>query len=208
LYTAHAYGELNEPLERARYIWNFGNGVTTEGENVLHHYDYPGEYVVFLTVSNIDVTKLSGTDRMIVTALPAKIRIIEATPEFVTLENYDDRELDLSFWIIQSNVGSFTLPENTIVLAGGILILSYDVARLGIHDLSILYPNGESASTYTPIVKRTVLPPPVVIAPVVVEKVIIEEDPVSMQPASVILAKNEKSSSNWFIALISTKATM
>lgn len=204
VFIGHAYGDIGEPLERSRHIWNFGDGSTIEGERVLHHYDYPGEYVVFLSVSNVDVTKYSSTDRIIVTALPAEIRIKDVNPEFIILENYGDRELDLSFWIIKSGFDQFILPENTIALGGRDLILSYDITHLGVpnkYDVSILYPNREMASSYKQIIiQNNIESPPVVIKPVVIKEEIIEV--VEIQPATVVLAKKSDNNSGWFLALI------
>lgn len=209
VFEGRAYGELNEPLLGARYMWNFGNGRTSEGESVLHHYDYPGEYVVFLTVSNIDVTKYSATDRIVVTALPADISITTAVSEYITLTNSGNRELDLSLWILRSGLSKFTLPENTVVLSQTDLILSYTVTELGVpnqYDVELLYPNGLPAFRYLPEVQSVISPEPFIIKPVVIKKIVteefVEENIESEQPAAVVLAKKEEGNSSWFFALI------
>lgn len=208
IYEGHVYGELHEPLEGARYMWNFGNGRVTEGDKVLHHYDYPGKYVVYLNVAHLDYTKYSASDRIIVTAKPADISITSAVPEYITLTNFGDRELDLSFWILRSGLSKFTLPENTVVLPQSDVIFSYTVTGLGVpnqYDVELLYPNSVSAFRYFPEILSNVVPVPVVIKPIIIESVempIFEEKIVTEQPAAVILAQDREKNGGWFLALI------
>lgn len=148
VFDGQSFGLKNEPLENARYSWNFGNGETKEGQSVLHHYTYPGEYVVILNVSS---GKYSASDRAIIEALPADIVISDVTPQFIELSNDGSRELDLSFWRLRGGNEYFTLPKNTFVLSHKKLILDVSVTGLDTHDVSgvaLLYPNGVIAYEY------------------------------------------------------------
>lgn len=136
------------------YRWNFGNGVVREGKKVLHQYNYPGTYVVW--VSGVTVDKLSATDRIVVKAQSADILVSKVTPEALTLTNNTNRELDLSLWSVRDNERVFMLPQNTIILAGASITLQNTITGLDTtlpDRIALLYPNGHIASAYgdTPI---------------------------------------------------------
>ena len=56
-----------------KYTWDFGDGMTSEGQEVTHLYDQPGEYIVNLTVSDNN----GASDYALV-----KVRVID--PEIIT----------------------------------------------------------------------------------------------------------------------------
>ena len=162
-FRAKAVGAEGELLDRPRYIWNFGNGVTAEGRDILHHYTYPGRYVVTLTVASGPYTAM---DRIVVRALPADIVISAATSAYVELFNRDTRELDLSFWRLRRGETHFTLPEYTVVLPGskirfpqGVTGLSYDA------NVALLYPNGMTAVSGTESTTESLVLPQTAVAP-------------------------------------------
>ena len=99
LFKAVAVGLEKEPLKNARYVWSMGDGSKKEGESVLYTYKYPGQYVVFLTVTS---GIYSATDRIIVEAMPADVIIsqVNFADGFLELYNRSNYELDLSWWII------------------------------------------------------------------------------------------------------------
>ncbi|MCW9054538.1 MAG: lamin tail domain-containing protein [Candidatus Pacebacteria bacterium] len=141
-----AAGLLGEPLAGARYLWNLGDGSTREGESVLYHYQYPGEYIVVLNVSS---GEFSATDHIVVSALPALVYITEATPAYVALTNKSDRTLDLSWWILKSGSDTFMLPEYTSILPGHTLRFAASVTGLrpqGASDTELQYPNGRAVT--------------------------------------------------------------
>lgn len=61
LFEGAALGFKEEPLENARYLWNFGDGSFAEGKNVRHFYKYPGEYIAVLDVAS---GQYSASDRV------------------------------------------------------------------------------------------------------------------------------------------------
>lgn len=152
LFEGKAFGLLKKPLENARYIWNFGNGETKEGQNVLYYYQYPGEYVVILTVSS---GEYSATDRIIVNARKADIVISKVEDNFIEIHNKSEKEINLSWWQIRSGDKKFMIPKDTIILPNKKLIFSADTVKLGVfikEDISLLYPNGEEAVLFFDIV--------------------------------------------------------
>lgn len=142
-FTGVGLGLMEEPLIGARYLWNFGDGARKEGEVVLHHYRYPGTYVVVLDVSS---GKYSATNRIVVTAFPAQVRVVDAHTDAITLRNDDSRELNLSWWVLEVFGKQFSIPEHTILLPKKEVTLASDVTDLSpgtLSDVVVRYPNGE-----------------------------------------------------------------
>jgi len=159
VFEALAVGLEKEPLQNARYVWSFGDGDTKEGENVLHNYQYPGEYVVVLNISS---GKYSASDRIVVKALPADIIIsnIDNEKGFLELQNNSNYELNLSWWMIKSENNYFTLPKDTIILANKKMILPSKITGLNFPDINqtfLLYPNGETVFQYGKIVANPLI---------------------------------------------------
>ena len=50
-FTGYAEDMSGEPLEGARFVWNFGDGSTGEGKSIFHAYRFPGSYTVFMDSS-------------------------------------------------------------------------------------------------------------------------------------------------------------
>lgn len=151
VFEGEAEGKAGVPLKdtEARFRWSFGDGVVLHGKRVLHHFRYPGEYVVVLTVSN-EATFQSASDRLLVTARPALIEIVEANPTYIELHNTDQHEIDLSRWILTDGTTAFSIPENTFFLPGRSIRFSGEVTGLskaGI-DTALLYPNTLPAVEY------------------------------------------------------------
>lgn len=141
-FRGKALGLKKEPLTEARFLWNFGDGTIKEGEAVLHVYRYPGDYIVILTVSS---DKYAASDRIVVTAIAAKISISFADGSKIGLTNHSNAELDISWWKLQSGNASFTLPKDTAILPNSTLTLAFEVtglAPINLRDVALLYPNG------------------------------------------------------------------
>jgi len=151
-FDGKAFGIENKPLENAIFLWNFGDGVIKKGQKVLHSYNYPGRYVVFLDVAS---GEFSTTDRISVIALPADIIISnvgsDLNKNFIELYNRTNRELDLSWWRLQVDNNFFTLPKNTIILSNEKIIFSKNVTNLNVINdskINLLYPNGSLAVSF------------------------------------------------------------
>lgn len=154
LFEGEAQGFTKEPIENARYIWNFGDGEIKEGQNVLYAYKYPGEYTVFLDVVS---GKYTAHDRIKARAVPAEIQISNiksGVDGFLELHNLSKEEINLSWWRLRVGNNHFTLPEHTYILPDKKVIFSADTTGLsvvvGSNDISLLYPNGEIAVKYQP----------------------------------------------------------
>lgn len=166
LFEGRALGFQKEPLENARYVWNFGNGETKEGQNVLHYYKYPGEYAVMLSISS---GQYSASDRIIVNAYPAELVISKVEDDFIEIFNKSKQELNLSWWQIQSGSKRFMIPKDTIILPNKKLIFSSDITKLDAslkENMSLLYPNGAEAVSF----EQIKIPQKIVAAKVVTAK--------------------------------------
>jgi len=137
----NADGELIE--SNVRYIWNFGDGQTAEGERVTHAWKHPGRYALVLDVA---YNKSAVSDRVTVTAREAGISISVDEEGNVSLQNGSRLDLDISFWHLQSLGLHFTIPENTFLLGGETVVFYRDTTELPLsEDVALLYPNGAIA---------------------------------------------------------------
>jgi len=148
VFKGEAIGILGEKLMGARFMWNFGDGMRTEGAQILHYYRYPGEYIVTLSVSSGEYT---ASDRIQVSVREAKIVISRASPEVITIGNLDEYEIDLSWWLVAVEGVFFMLPEHTVILPQHEIHLSSGIT--GLHpindrEVGLQYPNGEAVSLY------------------------------------------------------------
>jgi len=150
IFKGEAVGLDKKPIVNPRYLWNFGDGGTKEGESVLYAYNLPGDFVVVLDVSS---GKLLSTSRVTIKVIGADIAIsdvVNGTDGKIELVNNSNQELDLSWWRIESGGHFFSLPKNTKILARGRLPLSAKVLGFSVDDkdLAILYPNGSLSYKY------------------------------------------------------------
>ncbi|MBI2476413.1 MAG: lamin tail domain-containing protein [Candidatus Taylorbacteria bacterium] len=164
IFKAEVVGPDKQPVANPRYVWNFGDGATKEGEAVLHSYNFPGEYVVILDASS---GKWSSSSRLRMKIIAADLKVtgLVAGPDGkVELVNNSNQELDLSWWRLRSGNQFFTLPKNTKILAHGTLTLSSAVTGLNVspRDVALLYPNGSIAYRYeaAPAAAASIAPAP------------------------------------------------
>lgn len=147
-FSGQALGLQKEPLENARYLWNFGDGAIAEGQNVKHVYKYPGEYIVVLDVSS---GKYSVSDRLIVKVLENNLKIIEANENYIKLHNGSNVELDISYWFLRAGNSLFKFPANTFIKTNRDLMIDFSVSGLKAENqkAELLYPNGSVAFSYS-----------------------------------------------------------
>lgn len=143
MFRGRAYTRAQTIVDQVRYVWNFGDGATAEGETVLHHYDFPGRYAVTLTVAQ---DRNSGSDRVVVTAEPARLGFVVHGDGSVEIVNVAGRDLDLSRWHIARGFDRFMLPEETYLLAGASLRIAQATLDFRADQATELrYPNGVRA---------------------------------------------------------------
>jgi len=148
LFTGEGFGIKGVFLDKARYSWSFGDGSREDGQKVFHTYKVPGEYVVVLNVSS---GKLSASDRVRVTAIPADFVLSfvgSGTDSFIEMKNGTARELNLSGWSLQSNGVVFYIPQDTFILSKGTISFPYEYTNIfpnKVSGVALNYPNGSVA---------------------------------------------------------------
>lgn len=149
-FKGEAVGVEKKPLVNERFIWNFGDGATAEGESVKHIYNFPGKYVVILEASS---GKYTGGSRLEIEVIATPIIVKSVVSGYggkIVLLNQSAREIDLSFWILKGGSLTFLIPKNTKILPKGELAFASSVTGLVGNEMltQILYPNGALANSY------------------------------------------------------------
>lgn len=150
-FTGKAYDLKKEPFKNSRFLWNFGDGITTEGQTVLHSFIYPGEYLVHLYVSSGEYT---ATDTLQVKVIPSSLMISDVAYEqggSITLSNSSESRLDVSFWKIKSGLTIWQFPRDSYILPKGAIVISGIRSNLQIvpnNEVFLLYPNMDMAFKY------------------------------------------------------------
>jgi PKD repeat protein len=142
MFRAQAYNSDHAAFRSARFVWNFGDGTSAEGAQVMHHFSYPGRYDVELYITN---QNYSASSRVIVTATETAVAMGQLAGGGVSIRNLSDRDLDLSYWLVRQDTATFKLPEHSVVLKGE--AINIDQATLGFAATGarLLYPNGAEA---------------------------------------------------------------
>lgn len=147
-----ALGYKNEPLEGARYLWNFGDGQTDQGKHVSHLFRIPGTYTVSLHVSN-DTDMAS--DYATITVIPNQIQVAGVVPGedgYITLKNGTQAELNIGGWVLEDGSGArFYLPPETMIGSGVQVAFSNDVTgvmKTESFPLTVRYSHGGIAMRY------------------------------------------------------------
>ncbi len=185
---------------KTRFIWNFGDGSTAEGQNVAHVYKYPGDYVVVLNV-------VSGThateDRATIKAIPAELSITNigtAHDFFIELSNNSAYELNLSGWLLKSGARYFVIPENSFILPKKKIIFSQEATNLsysGEDSVGLLYPNGLTAAVFSATQGLPISPPPATKTentPIAIETITHPDSP-KAEPLSPSVSQEENTTS-------------
>src|SRR3989338_1673580 len=143
-FSGRAFGTVGEPVANARYIWNFGDGTTVEGQKVLHTYAYPGTYVLILTVAS---GYSSGSTNLSIKVSPAQVALVTENDNSLLVQNNSTQQLDIGFWQLQCPTTSFLIPEQTIVLAQGGVRFSPSVTGVACGtQAELVYPSGAVAA--------------------------------------------------------------
>ena len=172
LFLGKVLGADGKPLENIRFLWNFGDGETKEGQNVLHRFRFPGEYIVTLDIA---YGKWSATARLTATAIKSPLvisRVEKGSDGFVEILNGGNVELDLFGWYLKSGSVSFLIPKNTTIIGNKKIIFPNEVTGLTTDDVLLLYPNGVVVASY----EKTMPPTPAIVP--------VKESPNALKPAS------------------------
>lgn len=138
-FVATAYDRDRRIVNYAKFSWNFGDGTTAEGPEVMHHFSYPGRYLVDLVITNTDIQSRS---HVIITAEPATVALTSLPNGGVSIQNKSGRDLDLSFWQVKAGESAFTLPERSVALKDAAINISATVLGFEASGAKLYYPDG------------------------------------------------------------------
>ncbi|HOK94249.1 MAG TPA: PKD domain-containing protein, partial [Candidatus Pacearchaeota archaeon] len=137
------------------YYWNFGDGQTKTGKVVTHKYQYPGEYLVYLRVSNGEE---KNTNSIQVQIFSSEIFISEFLPnpkgndsnqEWIEIVNESKEVQNITGWGIgnKAEKATFVFPEGTYLTPNGLLLLSSSLTKISLLNdagsLFLFYPSGD-----------------------------------------------------------------
>lgn len=163
-FSAQSWGLKKQPLQNARYVWNFGDGQTKEGQYVLHTYTQPGTYEVFLETAS-DV--YSATDRLRVTVRSPQLNVTHSS-DVIVIENQDSVAIDLfGLKVSQEARPDFVFPEHSIVSGRAEMTIDAErfsqtyaeVSRAGEAPITLCYLNGRVVATSTVRIARAIMAP-------------------------------------------------
>ncbi len=149
-FRGNALGLKDEPLENARFWWNFGDGNTMEARSTLHVFRVPGTYTVGLHVSS---GQYASSDYITVIVAPNQLEVagvIHGEDGYIRLTNNGKTEIDFGGWIMEDSLGKrFIVPIKTIIAPQVEISLLNSITSLFSSAASpyaiIRYPNGREA---------------------------------------------------------------
>ncbi len=124
------------------FRWSFGDGISTDGEKVVHSYKFLGEYDVVL---NAEIGDTRSVSRTTVNVLSPDVSIKTLIDGDIEVKNNGKVEINLGGWVINVLFSRFVFPKDTIVGFGKSIILSKDNTKIIVknNDLLILAnPSG------------------------------------------------------------------
>lgn len=119
------------------FFWNFGDGTTSDQEKVAHIYEFSGQYLVNLTVSD---SKLEAFDNLSIYVFSAGLIISEFDPEQGWVEIYNSSEQIINLANYQLN--NFVFPKNSLIAPKKYLVIVLESLE---NPLKLIYPNQEVA---------------------------------------------------------------
>ncbi|MEK7068758.1 MAG: helix-hairpin-helix domain-containing protein [Patescibacteria group bacterium] len=125
-----------EALDNINFMWNFGDGSTSNGSAVVHKFEYPGRYFVVVSGFNDGV---NVTDRFTVIAETAQLLVRVLPDRGVEIENLAKSDADLSRWIIQSAGRKFSLPDNSVIPPRQTMRISPNTLHFYVGEMTELY---------------------------------------------------------------------
>lgn len=150
-----ALGIKKEPLENARFLWNFGDGEAKDGKIVTHIWRVPGTYQVGLHVAS---GGYAASDYTAIDIRPNKVEIkdvLYGSEGYIRLRNSSLFDIDIGGWAIEDASGHvFIVPLHTKVGQESEIGLSNETTGLLQNTphlfLVVRYPNGKQAFEYGP----------------------------------------------------------
>lgn len=159
-FKANTTGYSNESLFYGKYFWNFGDGDSKEMrldnlEKIYHTFFYEGEYIVNLEYyQNYYSDFPDAFDKVIIKVIKANVSISNVGDDkdfFVEITNNTNYDVDISKWVLLSEMRSFTFPKNMILESKKKIVLSPKITNFSIADknnLKLINLQGETVFDY------------------------------------------------------------
>lgn len=142
--------------DKLTFEWNLGNGEIIKEEKFGYIYQFPGKYIVTLTVFD---GKSESFDEITIDVLVGGITISEFLPspkgsdeegEWIEIYNSGDFLADLGGWqlddIIDGGSNPWIFPARTFVRSKEYLIISREISKISLNNdkdvVRLIYPNG------------------------------------------------------------------
>ena len=112
----------------------FGDGSIGRSCNISHVYEYPGEYIVRLSVSSSSLH--DSTQFKVKIVEPKLYAIVGENKEYVELHNYAVNDVELNGWSLQIGYRRFDIPDGTLISANSSIkipqsIMKFNIKRTG-----------------------------------------------------------------------------
>lgn len=146
------YNKDGVPLSNVRYLWNFGNGETHEGQSVFFAYQYPGAYNVVLTADAGNGYSAEGSIK--IEAVAAEVSVSQGSDGSIAVTNttHANKKLDVGMWTLRRGDASFVIPRGTIILPGTAVRFAPSLLKLPQSESAqLLYPDGMVAASTDPM---------------------------------------------------------
>ena len=119
------------------FFWNLGNGQTSNQKKFSFSYNFPGEYLVTLIVSD---SKLESTDAINIFVFSTGLIISEINPENNWVEIYNDSQEILNLENYALN--NFVFPRGSLINPEQYLVINLENFE---NSLKLIYPNNQIA---------------------------------------------------------------
>ncbi len=149
-FVARTYKENGEEFITKNIKWNFGDGGLGKGREVSHMFSYPGDYVVTVVAHRTGFLKeIKDKKTAIVHIVPPLLKIISANSRYVEIKNENNKDIDLSGFVLVSGNSHFKIPEDTFILPNTTLRFSNRITKIkNIKDVSLFNAGGVLVSKY------------------------------------------------------------
>lgn len=147
---------LDSDGDKLTFEWNLGNGEIIKEEKFGYVYQFPGKYIITLTVFD---GASESSDEVRAEIVSGGIKISEFLPdpkekdeegEWIEIFNSGDYLVDLGEWqlddVADGGSKSWIFPENTFISPKNYLVISREISGIALNNdkdmVRLIYPNG------------------------------------------------------------------
>lgn len=136
-------GYSKERITYGYFIWNFGDGYTIETNNtdeLTYTYPYEGDYILTLSYKNNEYNPIPiASDRVVLKVISNTLAISSVGSNddpYIEIENKGKYEIDMSDFVLQGKINTFTIPKGTIIMPNHKIKFSPMITSFTYEDLS------------------------------------------------------------------------